>query len=151
MHTERMALTHTYISFYIYIFREYNFYCMTLRLLVLPHPVYHHVYVVKHILTRRGGSKSFKMMTRGGLVFQTLNYPEKLWENHSNVFSDALAFFSPAGHVLHYSCGACPAIDSLPSIRPDTLIRSPSVVYSVHSHLFLRSLGFTGPVSVHSH
>jgi len=36
VHTERMALTHIYVSFYVYIFRKYNFYCMTLRLFGTP-------------------------------------------------------------------------------------------------------------------
>jgi len=48
--------------------------------------------VVKYILTRRGGSKSLNMSHSRRAGFSNSDLPEKLWKNHANMLSDALAF-----------------------------------------------------------
>ena len=83
--TERMTSTHKCIHIYINIFGEYKFYYMCIMYMFLCSGV------VRYILKRREGLKVSTWITHRGLGFQTLNYPENLWKNHANMFSDALA------------------------------------------------------------
>jgi len=41
---------------------------------------------------KEGGSKNLKSVSHGGLGFQTLKHPTKMWKNHANMLSDALVF-----------------------------------------------------------
>jgi len=83
-----------YIYIYIYIL---FFYCRTLwlcgNLLSRVSCICFCVQEWLNISQQRGeGLKVSAWITHKGLAFQTLNYPGKLWKNHANMFSDALAF-----------------------------------------------------------
>jgi len=80
--------------------------------------------LVKCILTRRGGSKSSYINYSQRPGFSDSELPGKIVgksRKHVLWCASVSRNITPAGHV--------PAIDSVPSIRSNTLIRSPSVMY----------------------
>jgi len=78
-----MALTRTYIYICIHIFGEYTIYYMTLQLFGNPLSrvsMFLCSGIVKYILTRRGGSKSFNMNHSQRAGFSDFELPGKFVE-----------------------------------------------------------------------
>jgi len=87
--------TYIYIYICIHIFGEYKIYYMTSQLFGNPSSrlsMFLCSEVVKYILTRRGGSKSYNMNHSQRAGFSDFELPGKFVENHANMFADALTF-----------------------------------------------------------
>jgi len=80
----------------MYVSWEYKFYSMTFRLFGTPSSRASCVFFVLRggeiYHYKEGGSKKLKSVSHGGLGSQTLKHPTKLWKNHADMLSDALAF-----------------------------------------------------------
>jgi len=80
--------------------------------------------VVKYVLTRRAGSKSFNMNHSQRTGFSDSELPGKIVQKSRK---HVLQCASVSRNIAH--AGHVPSIDSVPSIRSNKLIRYPSVVY----------------------